>query len=99
MPTGWLAPSGILYECEIYEHHYLAAEIVEDFHSTKSAEDILLESGWAQITKSVIFQEYVIYWNNFLTDYQKNFLKPFFDNDTIKISKTCRLEFEEEMER
>ena len=103
MPTGWLAPSGLLYECEIYEHYYLASKIIHDFNysfnSTESDEDLLLECGWARITRSLMSGEYVIYWDNFLTDYQKNCLKPYFEDNTIKISKTCRLDFEEEMKK
>lgn len=100
MPIGWLAPSGLLYECEIYEHYYLASKIIHDFNysfsSTESDEDLLLKCGWARITRSLMSGEYVIYWDNFLTDYQKNYLRPFMENKAISIGKTSRLCFEEE---
>lgn len=102
MPTGWLAPNGTLYNCDICDHFYLASKIVKifdyNFNSTESNEDLLLKHGWVRITRSLMSGEYVIYWDNFLTEYQKNYLKPYFEDDTIKISKSCRLDFEEEME-
>ena len=42
---------------------------------------------------------YVIDWKDFLTSYQKNYLRPFMEDKDINISITSRLCFEEEDEK
>lgn len=104
MPLGWLSPLGGLYDCEEYEHLSLARDIVESYlynrdNNRYDYDTILLERGWAHITYSCTMNCYIVDWDNFLTSYQKNYLKPFFEDETININRTTRLLFEEELER
>ena len=84
LKTGWLSPSGDFWECPCYEHICTAVEIVSKFNYMqigKSADDILYCNGWAHIGISTFGpNEWRISWKNFLTDYQKNFLKPYFED-------------------
>lgn len=101
MPIGWLTPLGGMYECEEYEHLNMAKQLVKDYlydrdNLRSDYDEILLERGWVHITYSYVMRCYNIYWNDFLSSYQKNYLRPFMENKAISIGKTSRLCFEEE---
>lgn len=88
IPTGWLAPDGELWECDYYEHAAVAEEICEklqlycDPYSRKGSDDCLLSNGWVKLGISSLGQKrYRVHWEKFLTDYQRNFLKKYFENE------------------
>lgn len=103
-PIGFLSPSGEYIECGIYEHISVARDICkangwEYYHN---CDDILLQHGYAHMTLSLFGKkEYHVYWEHFLTEEQKNWLKHIFeigdDEDYIPISHITRYEFEEEL--
>lgn len=104
MPLGWLTPLGGFYDCEEYEHLDMAKQLVEDYlynrdNSRYDYDEILLERGWVHITYSCTMRCYVVNWNDFLTSYQKNYLRPFMEDKDININVTSRLCFEDEDER
>lgn len=81
--TGWLAADGTFFPCKVYDHLETAKELCEQFNLPyQYAEDALLECGWVQISISYLFEYgYHIMWYNHLTDYQKNFLRPYFEGE------------------
>ena len=101
---GWLSPLGGFYECKEYKHLSAAEQIVKAYLYNKDNlrydyDEILLERGWVHITFSYMMNYYVIDWKDFLTSYQKNYLRPFMEDEDINISITSRLCFEEEDEK
>lgn len=98
--TGWLAPDGTFFPCETYEHIYWAREIVEKYHyqsMSEPADEILMNKGWVQISISMLLgHKFVIYWDKHLTDYQKNFLKPYFEQAYMSINESTLWAWEEE---
>lgn len=107
--TGWLDPSGDFYPCCIMEHYAWAKEYLNDLKnafddhrniSGKDAEQILIDAGWVQITRSMIGnQEYSIFWSleKRLTEYQENFLKPIFEDTKTDIGFSSRCHWEHDM--
>lgn len=95
--VGWLGPDGIFFECHNGDHVAVADYIVERYgypHSLPNAvdvDDVLLNKGWVHITVSSFFShEWHIYWNKPLTEYQKNFLKPYFEDGEIPVSEAAK---------
>lgn len=86
---GWLSPEGELIECGSYEHVSVARNIAYqrgysqiDANGKKiNPDDQLMQNGWAYIGVSDLDQELRIGWNNWLTNSQKQFLKPYFENE------------------
>lgn len=92
--TGWLSPDGIFYLCQSYEHHTMAALICDLLyeHFGVTPDDYLLQRGWCRITLSVLRnKEWSIYWERFLTDVQKNFLKKYLEDDYIPVSASTKI--------
>ena len=92
---GWLAPDGSFLECGCFEHVSVAKELVEKFYPNEPSnhyDDVLLDKGWVHIGISAIDHDYYFWWNNFLTEPQKQFMKPYFETDEIKIfySAICK---------
>jgi len=95
LKTGWLSPDGELYECSSYDHVSTAHEIIDRFNiacglddklRTIPDDDILLQHGWVYIGISCFLcHEWRIGWTKFLTEYQKEFLRPYFE-DEIKVN-------------
>lgn len=103
MQTGWLDTAGGFYPCEVFDHVVEAERIVRNLglvSGTKyHADEILLNNGWVQITRSLIGRkEQNIFWNRFLTEYQKNFLKPYFEENDEPISSVAIIKWEREMD-
>lgn len=91
LKCGWLSPRGEIVPCEWYEHLSAAEKLVEKYdyrHSTlRHADDILLFCGWVRISQSAIGRkEWHISWDNFLTESQKNVLRPYFEDDEVPMS-------------
>ena len=104
MQTGWLAPNGDFYPCETFDHVALAEEIVDKLNIQTGlkyhCDDILMDSGWVKITRSLLGRkEQNIFWDKFLTEYQKQFLKPYFEENDELISPIAIMRWEYEMDR
>lgn len=101
MQTGWLAPNGDFYPCEVFDHVGVAGDIIEKLNIQRGmryhSDDILLSSGWAKITRSLlIVKEQNIVWDKFLTEYQKQFLRPYFEENDEPVSFTSKARWERE---
>ena len=98
---GWLSPAGELWECCSYDHCSTARKIVDKYgYATiqhRCADDCLMANGWAYIGTSEFDYEYRIGWKNFLTDYQKNFLRPYFEDPTTPVNLIARQRWESEL--
>jgi len=94
LPTGWLSPTGDFYECAVYEHIAMARELI---HTEHRADEILVNGGWVSITISQLGnKEYYIWWKNFLQDEQKNFLKKYFENESVPVSYMSKMRWNDE---
>lgn len=100
MELGWLDINGIFYPCDLYDHIFVASQLVRDYNYNfdpgDSEDEVLMRHGWVHITRSVFDYELRIYWDKHLTNAQKNFLKEYFEQDDFPISKICKYEWEEE---
>ena len=101
MQTGWLAPNGDFYKCSLYEHIDVAREIIDKLAVQRNGQhhpdEILLSAGWVQITRSLLGnKEQNIFWKKFLTDYQKLFLRPYFENNDEYVSSVARMRWDRE---
>ena len=104
MQTGWLDLNGDFYPCEVFDHIAVAEDIVNDLElvsRTKThADDILLEHGWVQISRSLLgIKEQNIFWERFLTEYQKQFLRPYFEENDEPVCSIAIMRWEYEMDR
>lgn len=96
LQTGWLAPNGDFYPCRVYEHISCARKILNDEYANR-ADEKLQDSGFAEITLSQLgVKEWKIYWKHFLTEQQKNFLKPYFEDDVFPMCKIVKIRWERE---
>ena len=106
---GWLSPLGEFIPCGAYEHISVAEDICNrlnlspiDFDIANSSlrsayDDILMNYGWVHIGISELDHDYRIGWNKHLTDYQKNFLKKYFESDIIRVNSIARIRWDREM--
>lgn len=88
--TGWLSPDGSFVQCGTYEHLAIAKSLVDKYYPNDPNthnDDILYNNGWVHITISQLDHAYRIGWSKYLTEYQKQFLKRYFESDIIVISK------------
>lgn len=106
LKLGWLSPDGELYECGSYDHVSEASKIIKRFDLNDvdtdfkkiPHDDLLLNKSWVYIGISCFGKhEWRIIWNKFLTQYQKDFLKPYFDN-IIPVNAVARCKWEREVE-
>ena len=102
MQTGWLAPNGDFYPCAVFDHVGKAEEIISKLNVTNNgnyhADRILLFAGWVQITRSLLgVKEQNIFWEKFLTEYQKQFLRPYFEENDEIISSAAKIRWSREM--
>jgi len=96
LKTGWLSPDGDFYPCAVYEHLSLARKILQDEYANR-ADEKLQNKGFAEITISQLgIKEWRVYWKNFLTEQQKNFLKPYFEDNILPMSDIIRIRWERE---
>lgn len=95
LQTGWLSPNGDFYPCGVYEHMSLARKILKD-ETANRADEKLNDCGFVSITISQLgAKEWGIYWKHFLTEAQKNFLKPYFEND-VAVGIITKMRWERE---
>ena len=101
LKVGWLSPSGELVECPYFDHYSTARELVNKLGYTSrpstANDDILVEHGWVHIGISLLgTKEWAIFWKGFLTESQKNFLKPYFEDEERPMCLSARLKWEKE---
>ena len=105
LKTGWLSPDGDLYECSSYDHTSEARTIVKRFGYSPvssqryswSADDILMANRWVYIgISSLGVREWRIGWKTFLTEPQKIYLKPYFDDQHMPVNAVAKERYKEE---
>lgn len=105
--TGWLAPDGSFFQCYSYDHLEEAREIVDklgypDINSEGKrihADDNLMAHGWCYIGISCFMcHEWRIGWKKFLTEYQKQFLRPYFEESDLPVNEFAVMKWERETE-
>lgn len=103
MQTGWLDPTGTFYPCKVFEHVEMANDLVDLLKiesPTYHGDETLLKNGWVQITRSLLgVKEQNIFWEKFLTEYQKQFLRPYFEENDEPVSSTAMKRWEFETDR
>lgn len=98
--TGWLSPAGEFFPCHSYDHNEEARVIVSKFgysdlcqdeYGTQKiihADDNLMAHGWVYIGISTFFcHEWRIGWGKFLTEIQKRFLRPYFEESDLPVNE------------
>lgn len=96
LSTGWLSPNGDFYPCRVYEHISLARKILKD-ETANRADEKLNDCGFVSITISQLgTKEWRIYWKHFLTEQQKNFLKPYFEDSYLSVGVATKMRWERE---
>lgn len=101
LKVGWLSPSGELVECPYFDHYSTAKRLVNKLgyasQTNVANDDILMEHGWVHIGISLLgVKEWAIFWEGFLTESQKNFLKPYFEDEERPMNITALCRWEEE---
>ena len=83
--TGWLDTNGKLYPCKSYEHIGLADVLLKDYgfnNNNHRPDETLLNNGWVKITITrTLGLSYKAYSYKPMTELQKQFLKPYVDNE------------------
>lgn len=103
IPIGWLSPGGEIIKCDPMLHYWWAEKLMEKYNYSWNgemhADEALTNNGWVHITISAWTHEYMVFWKvgGHLTQLQKDFLKPYFENPDIKFGFSSRLEWEYEM--
>lgn len=98
LETGWLAPNGTFIKCGVYEHISTAYKILGVDYTSRPDEK-LHDAGYAEITISQLgVKEWRVYWKNFLTEEQKNFLKPYFEDETRAMAYVSKYRWDQENE-
>lgn len=95
---GWLSSSGDFIECEPYEHIVVAERLTKDKVPYFVADDYLLNHGWVKIYReSFCGHKWHVTWEGFLSEAQKNYLRPIFDDSENDIYSYCRYCWEDEV--
>lgn len=88
---GWLSSSGEFIPCEPYEHLAVAQELVDDKVPYSVADDYLLDHEWVKIYReSYCGHKWRVNWKGFLSESQKLFLRPIFEDYENDIYDYCR---------
>ena len=96
LPTGWLSPNGTFTQCGVYEHISTAYQLLSVDYTSRPDEK-LHDAGYAEITVSQLgVKEWRVYWKNFLTEEQKNFLKPYFEDETRPMALRSKIRWDME---
>lgn len=104
LTTGWLSPNGEMYTCGSYDHVSTAEELVKKYKYVSTVyfsvcDDLLMERGWVYIgISSLGAHEWRIGWKKFLTESQKSFLRPYFEDSEIPVSSMSRINWENEFD-
>ena len=102
LKTGWLSPTGDFHPCYSYDHISEARSITGKFKYSecKNPDEELMNAGWVYIgISSFMCHEWRIGWRKFLTDYQINFLKPYFEDSLIPVNDYAVLKWKREVEK
>lgn len=106
--TGWLAPDGSFFKCHSYDHVAKAEEIIDKFGYSNirpdgrriHADDNLMSHGWCYIgISSFMHHEWRVNWDKFLTEYQKQFLIPYFEESYLPVNEFNVMRWKQETER
>lgn len=96
---GWLSSSGEFVQCEPYEHMAVAQGLIASKALYSVADDYLLDHGWVKIYReSFNGHKWHVDWKGFLSDPQKSFLRPIFEDCENDIYAYCRYCWEIECE-
>lgn len=96
LETGWLAPDGTFTKCKVYEHIATAYKLL-GMDVSSAPDDLLQSAGYAEITISQLgTKEWRVYWKHFLTEPQKNFLKPYFEDTERPMGWASRCRWDKE---
>lgn len=109
--TGWLSPTGELTVCDYFEHTAVAEELVLKLGGSATllsegeririlrVDDMLLSAGWVKISMSLLGKkEWAIYWEKFLTEWQKAALRPYFEESEIPVGPTGKIKWSREVD-
>jgi len=97
LPSGFLSPDGKFYFAGFLEHCAIAGELCDwygyeaGYGSLEKEPLIVLENkGWVHITGSKIFERglHILFTTDFLTEEQKNSLRPLIENPPLPLSKS-----------
>lgn len=95
LETGWLSPNGTFTQCNVYDHISTAYKLLGV--DTSRPDEKLHDAGYAEITISQLgVKEWRVYWKNFLTDEQKNFLKPYFEDENRGMAYVSKMRWDKE---
>lgn len=96
LETGWLSPNGTFTQCNVYDHIGTAYKLLGVDYTSRPDEK-LHDAGYAEITISQLgVKEWRVYWKNFLTDEQKNFLKPYFEDENRGMAYVSKMRWDKE---
>lgn len=101
--TGWLAPDGSFSPCSSYDHCEEAMRLVGRLGyptiEHPHADDNLMAHGWVYTGISCFLcHEWRIGWNKFLTEPQKQFLKPYFEESDLPVNEFSVMRWGREVE-
>lgn len=101
LKTGWLSPEGDFYPCFSYDHNEEARAILKNLgHICHHPDDELMDLGWVYVgISSFMCHEWRIGWHKFLTEYQINFLKPYFEDSELPVNEFAVLRWKREVEK
>lgn len=102
MQTGWLSPNGEFYPCATFDHIEVAEDIISKVgiqaNGVYHPDDVLMSAGWVHITRSSLgMKEQNVFWDKFLTEHQKRFLKPYFEENDEPVSDVAKARWEYEV--
>lgn len=99
LKLGWLSPEGKFIELENKSCFKKAKEILNSLdisYRGQEPDELLIEQGWCSVDVGKYWKkDYQIWWNKNLTSKQKEFLIPYF-NDETKASYVSRKKWEKE---
>lgn len=96
--SGWLSPSGEFIQCDPYEHIATAEKLAGDKVPYFQADEYLMNHGWVKIYRgSYLDHKWHINWHGFLSEPQKSYLKPIFEDSIIDLYAYCLDDLEKEL--
>ena len=104
MELGWLSPNGELIKADYMSHMIIADKICKQYYPNVDpvwSDEFLMKQGWVHITMTTFIEHaYHILWdyNVYLTQAQKNYLKPIVELNWAWISDSCKPDLIEELD-
>lgn len=88
---GWLSWPGKFTACKPYDHLAIAEELANGMALYSVADDYLLDHGYVKIYReSFCGHKWFIAWRGFLSEAQKSYLRPIFEDAQNDIHVHCR---------